>query len=174
MMELIKSAVGLEGLKGTVIFHLTEKEQEFEELSAFRAEYMRTHLPGLVLLEFEAKDSLRAGLWRLKERHDIDVVFMGTRAHDPSGKYQKEAICPTTSGWPPMLRVCPVFDWTFKSIWKYINQHHIPFCSLYEQGYTSIGSPSNTSPNCLLKREDGSYSPAWYLEEMSSERSGRS
>nr|AGU68208.1 FAD synthetase [Strigomonas galati] len=174
MMELIKSAVGVDGLKGTVIFHLTEKEQEFEELSAFRSEYMREHLPGLQLLEFEAKDSLKQGLWRLKEKHDIDVVFMGTRAHDPSGRYQKEAICPTTSGWPPMLRVCPVFIWSFKNVWRYITEHDIPYCSLYEKGYTSIGSPSNTSPNYLLKKEDGSYNPAWHLKEAESERSGRS
>nr|AGU68133.1 FAD synthetase [Strigomonas oncopelti] len=174
MMELIKAVVGVEGLKSTVIFHLSEKEQEFEELSAFRSEYMRTRLPGLQLLEYDARDSLREGLWRLKRAHDIAVVFMGTRAHDPSGRYQKEATSPTTSGWPPMLRVCPVFHWTFRCVWRYITDHDIPYCCLYEKGYTSIGSPSTTSPNYLLKNEDGTYSPAWRLEEPGAERSGRS
>ena len=37
----------------------------------------------------------------------------------------------------------------------------MPYCHLYDEGYTSLGSTKNTIPNPLLKKEDGSYEPAW-------------
>lgn len=49
----------------------------------------------------------------------------------------------------------------------------VPYCTLYDQGYTSLGSTFNTFPNPLLKRQDGSYREASELTDGSSERAGR-
>ncbi|CAD2219044.1 phosphoadenosine phosphosulfate reductase-like protein [Angomonas deanei] len=134
---------------------------------------MSLRLPGKKMLEFPAEDGLCAGLWRVKREIAIDVVFMGTRQDDPNGKYQFSDLAPTTEGWPPMLRACPLFYWTYSEVWKYTLHHHIPYCKLYDYGYTSIGSPSSTRPNDSLLLPDGTYGQAWTLVEHDRERSGR-
>lgn len=49
----------------------------------------------------------------------------------------------------------------------------VPYCILYDQGYTSLGSTFNTFPNPLLQTLEGTFRPAWQLEDGSSERAGR-
>lgn len=53
----------------------------------------------------------------------------------------------------------------------------IPYCELYDQGYTSLGGTNDTHPNPALRVEgpDGEvgYRPAYELEEDRKERLGR-
>lgn len=51
----------------------------------------------------------------------------------------------------------------------------VPYCILYDQGYTSLGSTFNTFPNPLLEVEGGKgqFRPAWQLADGSTERAGR-
>ena len=37
------------------------------------------------------------------------------------------------------------------------------YCSLYDEGYTSLGGVHNTTKNASLRRADGSYAPAHTL-----------
>jgi FAD synthetase len=50
----------------------------------------------------------------------------------------------------------------------------MPYCSLYDQGYTSLGDMATTQKNPALEREDGSFAPAYELKQTSEERLGRS
>ena len=50
----------------------------------------------------------------------------------------------------------------------------MPYCSLYDQGYTSLGDMATTQKNPALEREDGSFAPAYELKLTSEERLGRS
>lgn len=36
-------------------------------------------------------------------------------------------------------KISPVYDWTSRDVWQYMQQNQIPELSLYEKGYTSIG-----------------------------------
>ena len=50
----------------------------------------------------------------------------------------------------------------------------MPYCTLYDAGYTSLGNVHNTTPNPALLREDGvTYAPAHLLESGGLERAGR-
>ena len=56
----------------------------------------------------------------------------------------------------------------------------IPYCTLYDQGYTSLGGTTDTHPNPALKAngEDGTkknkvFKPAYELMEDNAERLGR-
>jgi len=49
----------------------------------------------------------------------------------------------------------------------------VGYCSLYDEGYTSIGAVTDTLPNVSLKRADGSYAPAYDLVDGTQERNGR-
>lgn len=33
----------------------------------------------------------------------------------------------------------PIVDWETENVWRYIRQNKIPYCSLYDQGYTRVG-----------------------------------
>ena len=35
--------------------------------------------------------------------------------------------------------VNPIVDWTDEEVWEYIHQQNLPYCELYDQGYTRIG-----------------------------------
>jgi FAD synthetase len=58
-------------------------------------------------------------------------------------------------------------------IWQYIKTDSVPYCSLYDEGYTSLGKKSQTVRNPALRQEDGSYLPAYTLMDGSIERTGR-
>lgn len=38
-----------------------------------------------------------------------------------------------------LVKVNPLADWTWGQVWDYINAHHIPYNSLHDKGYPSIG-----------------------------------
>lgn len=60
----------------------------------------------------------------------------------------------------------------------------LPYCSLYAEGYTSLGKSADTYPNPYLKKRSGAerhgggetgvrFWPAWCLTNFTKERSGR-
>ncbi len=40
---------------------------------------------------------------------------------------------------PPHFRVQPILHFSELDIWSYIKSRHVPFCSLYQRGYRSLG-----------------------------------
>ena len=63
-------------------------------------------------------------------------------------------------------------------VWQFIRGLYVPYPSLYDAGYTSLGNPDNTKPNPALKYEteagEERFKPAYLLEDQSLERQGRS
>lgn len=66
--------------------------------------------------------------------------------------------------------------------WQFIRQLKIPYCPLYDQGYTSLGGTTDTHPNPALKaggesakteNKDQVFRPAYELVEDDAERLGR-
>lgn len=70
-------------------------------------------------------------------------------------------------------------------MWHFLRTFNLPYCSLYEQGYTSLGKKSQTFPNPALRRkyvdesgalavcEGDAYWPAYMLSDWRLERAGR-
>ena len=118
---------------------------------------------------------IKQGLKTLKETHpNIKAILLGTRRHDPFSD-ALHTFSPTDPDWPHYMRVNPILDWHHADVWSFIIECGIPYCSLYDEGYTSLGSTHNTTPNPALKCEDGSnkYKPAYMLEDGRLERAGR-
>lgn len=102
----------------------------------------------------------------------MKAIFMGTRSTDPRSASLQD-FAPTDPKWPQIMRVNPILQWTYSDVWCFILAMKVPYCQLYDRGYTSIGAETDTLPNPELKLKDGSFSPAFRLVDGTKERAGR-
>lgn len=103
----------------------------------------------------------------------LKAMFTGTRRDDPNGRNQT-VFCPTDASWPPLMRVNPILDLGYHDIWTLIRVYNLPYCAMYDRGFTSIGTTDDTTPNeSLWSHLTRSYLPPWRLERVESERLGR-
>ncbi|KAF1969670.1 adenine nucleotide alpha hydrolases-like protein [Bimuria novae-zelandiae CBS 107.79] len=155
----------------------------FQEVEDFVAASVKTY--SLHLLEY-AKPMKAAFTDYLRDVPVVKAIFVGTRRTDPHGEHLKH-FDPTDSGWPPFMRIHPVIDWHYVDIWTFIRHLNIPYCKLYDCGYTSLGGTDDTHPNPVLakKNSNGSvlttpngtktayFRPAYELVDDYEERLGR-
>jgi len=53
------------------------------------------------------------------------------------------------------MRFNPILDWSYRDVWDFIKACELPYCNLYDHGYTSLGTVKDTIRNPeLLKGED--------------------
>lgn len=83
----------------------------------------------------------RRGMVDFAERYpQVKMLFMGTRLSDPHGHhFSGGPIQLMSAGWPSLLRVCPLLDWTLEQVWHTIHAKMLPLPVLYAQGHTSLG-----------------------------------
>ncbi len=141
----------------------------FEEAEDFIKQTVKQYNIDLIVIQSKMKEALI----QLQElRPGIKACLMGTRRHDPYSS-KLRSFSPTDSNWPRFMRICPILDWTYEEVWEYLRLLNIPYCALYDIGFTSLGSQTNTKPNPELLQKDGTYLPAFRLEDETKERHGR-
>ncbi len=47
---------------------------------------------------------------------------------------------------PERVKINPLVHWTIAELWEYVNEHHVPYNRLYDEGYLSIGCECCTRP----------------------------
>ncbi|KAI1321560.1 adenine nucleotide alpha hydrolases-like protein [Xylariaceae sp. FL0255] len=147
-------------------------EHPFSEIDDFVGSSSAKYNLEIARYESGMKQALEA---YLADRPNIKAIFVGTRRTDPHGE-KLTHFDRTDSGWPDFMRIHPVIDWHYAEIWAFIRRLGIPYCSLYDQGYTSLGGTQDTLPNPHLKKQDGSgegFLPAYVLTGDHEERLGR-
>lgn len=154
-----------------LILHF-EDENEFAEIKTFLKNVEKYY--GINIIHQPCKN-IKDGLVWLKQTYPlIKAIITGVRSTDPWSSLLKP-FTSTDPDWPSFIRVSPILYWSYKQVWEYIFQHHVPFCDLYTKGYTSIGTCKTTKPNPYLWDEQTkTYKPAWELFDGSkTERCGR-
>lgn len=132
---------------------------------------------------YRAKEPMKEGLSQFLAASStpIRAILVGIRMGDPYSSNLK-AIQPTDPGWPSFIRIHPVLQWTHAEVWEVLRSLHLPYCPLYDQGYTSLGGTNDTRPNPSLllpsSKEEGKelpvrYAPAWKLTDPTKERDCR-
>ncbi|XP_042475929.1 FAD synthase isoform X2 [Macadamia integrifolia] len=145
----------------------------FPEINSFTCETAAVYDLQLEIFRIDFK----SGLETLLREKPIRAIFLGTRIGDPNAVGQ-EQFSPSSPGWPPFMRVNPILDWSYRDVWAFLLACKVRYCSLYDQGYTSVGSIYDTVPNALLCISDSSTSkenfrPAYLLPDGRLERAGR-
>jgi len=98
------------------------------------------------------------------EERGVQAVSTAIRRDEQEARIEEEYFSPRQT--PAHTRVHPMLHCSERDIWNMIHGNDIPFCSLYYQGYRSLGIRSNTTKNSVL--------PAWEQDlENTVEREGR-
>uniref|UniRef100_A0A7S3CLK3 FAD synthase n=1 Tax=Strombidium rassoulzadegani TaxID=1082188 RepID=A0A7S3CLK3_9SPIT len=107
---------------------------------------------------------------------------MGNRRTDPYSQ-KLTGICESSPGWPVFTRVFPILDWTYLDVWAFLKGHSLVYCTLYNEGYTSLGEKHNSQKNPFLRRtvapeegeqvEEEVHLPAFLLGDGELERFSR-
>lgn len=155
-----------------------ESDSEFEEIHEFVNESETTW--NLELLRLDS--GFVKGLQEIVDNEGgVPLGFvLGTRRGDPNAVGQ-HAFEPSSDWMPPFMRVNPIIEWEYGHIWHFLRLFQLPYCSLYDQGYTSLGKKADSRPNPELRKTANSgestsssaYWPAYMLSNWSLERAGR-
>jgi phosphoadenylyl-sulfate reductase (thioredoxin) len=70
--------------------------------------------------------------------HGYDAWVTGTRRDQTRGRSNISVVAadPDNSG---LAKIAPLASWSSDQVWAYVREHDLPYHSLYDQGYTSIG-----------------------------------
>ena len=69
----------------------------------------------------------------------------------------------------PLVKFNPIANWTSKQVWAYIREHDVPYNSLHERGFVSIGCEPCTRPvNPGQHEREG----RWWWEESTKKECG--
>lgn len=166
VIDLIERVIGLANVRRCFVFcYDGPEEDDFEELRAFRDHYCATRGISLHRLAGGAVGK-RHATWAMYHEGGIRCAILGTRRSDGVSQTQPVELG-GNSGWPPLWRCAPVFEWETADIWGYTRSRALPNCLLYEQGYSSLGSRSSTKRDPALVRKGGAAVaarkgvPAW-------------
>lgn len=101
--------------------------------------------------EARGGEGMRRALELYKSRFPrIQAILIGTRRTDPHGAtLTHRNMC--DPGWPSFERINPIINWSYSDVWTFLKKLQVPYCALYDQGYTSLGSTFNTFPNPALR-----------------------
>jgi molybdenum cofactor synthesis domain-containing protein len=152
----------------SIITFFFDKPDDFPEVVEFTKETSKEY--GLDIRIYTS--DFFSGLDDLLSSTAVKAIFLGTRRGDPNA-YDQQVFSPSSKGWPVFMRINPIMEWSYHDVWEFLLLCKLPYCSLYDQGYTSLGSVDTTFPNAALARVDGNFAPAHLLTDPKLERSGR-
>ena len=69
----------------------------------------------------------------------VDIWITGLRRDQSKARSETPKATEVHQEGRPLLKLCPLIDWTEQQVKDYIDQYRVPYNHLYDKGYTSIG-----------------------------------
>mmetsp|Transcript_31311 Transcript_31311/g.38743 ORF Transcript_31311/g.38743 Transcript_31311/m.38743 type:complete len:150 (+) Transcript_31311:201-650(+) len=91
------------------------KAGEFEQIEEFRTKI--EDLYGIQVQLFSSDFKREVG--RLIAEQGVKAIIMGNRRTDPWSE-NLQPLTESSEGWPAFMRVFPILDWDYCSIWKFL------------------------------------------------------
>lgn len=85
-----------------------------------------------------------APLQKALEDMDVGVLFTGLRADEHPSRKERALVEERDA--PPHVQCNPILEWSEMDVWSWIMDKGLPYCSLYMQGYRSLGCMPCTTP----------------------------
>ncbi|GIY77437.1 FAD synthase [Caerostris darwini] len=147
--------------------------ETFKEVDNFIEAAVKNYNLNLITMTGNLKESFQKFL---QQHPKVKAVFMGSRKGDP-GTEKLDHLCQTDQDWPSIMRILPILNWSYSDVWSFIRTMQLPYCILYDRGYTSLGTKSQTvaNPALLIANIKGFqiYNPAYMLKDENEERKSR-
>lgn len=148
LLHLLAAAFAFKGVPFNSIPVVYFKiDDEFDEIHVFNRAMSSFY--GFTISEYTDSDMKKCLQKMLDDYPNVRAIFMGQRKGDPGGAYIGR-ITKSDPTWPQIDRVNSIIDWSYSQVWKFLIDFHLPYCKLYELGYTSLGTKTLTLPNPLL------------------------
>jgi thioredoxin-dependent adenylylsulfate APS reductase len=94
-----------------------------------------------------------------KALHGYDAWVTGTRRDQTRGRSNISVVAADPDH-PGLAKIAPIASWSTDQVWAYVREHDVPYHSLYDQGYTSIGCAPCTRPT--VAGEDARAGRWWW------------
>jgi FAD synthetase len=191
-IQFLQQSVLQYGLDFKAVYTLFNGKDESNESQILTETSKLENHDGVGSIEclFSSTATLPCGfLTYLKSDEVVKSIIVGIRRTDPYGESLKlEQRTDTNRGWPDFVRINPILEWHTSEVWYFIkwleresinSDFKITYCSLYDEGYTSLGGCDNTIKNPKLKRKvliennKPLFWPAWWVLEDDIERLSR-
>jgi FAD synthetase len=151
-----------------------QNKPQFDNVLKFIDDCVKYYELDLIKINSQIKEALV----QLKISHpEIQCVIMGTRFTDPYSSSLQD-FSPTDPTWPEYMRCNPILNYTFSDVWTFLRGFKVPYCRMYDDGFTSLGDKETTTRNAKLQYQNNDtglteYKPAYLLDDETSERNGR-
>ena len=129
------------------MFFEYKDDDEFPEMKTFIRDI--EELLSVEIFKEEVR-SIKDELALEVKNEGLEFVILGNRWKDPYSLHLK-TLEESSPGWPVFTWVFPVLNWTYSDVWNFLKGLELPYCSLYDEGFTSIGRISKSQPNPHLK-----------------------
>ena len=100
--------------------------------------------------------------------HGYDAWVTGIR-RDQTATRARTELAGLDQLHPGKTKIAPLALWSREQVWSYIREHELPYHSLYDRGYTSIGCAPCTRPAAT---GEGERSGRWWWEENATKECG--
>lgn len=67
------------------------------------------------------------------------IVILGVRAAESLRRRKQWNAITLWRNHQTGYAVCPIVHWSDQEVWDYIRMHHLPYCSLYDEGWKRLG-----------------------------------
>ena len=98
------------------------------------------------------------------EENNVKAVATAIRWDEQEARIEEDYVSPRRV--PPHMRIQPILHFMERDIWDFMFKYKVPYCTLYKEGYRSLGAKGSTTKMSDI--------PAWEQDlENTYERAGR-